>query len=256
MHGSPFTRSAARVLVTSWLTLGLILGLAGPAKAVTADEILGKFDKALNAGEDQTFEYLLIHQEPGKDPKQMVMVVQLKGELRMTEFVAPGDMKGTKALVRSGRQMYVYLPAYNKVRRVASHATEGGFFGTVITSEEMATTTYAPTFTPELSSETDKSWTLKLTAKPDADTSYGAIEVDIDKKHHLASQLRYFNKAGQHTKTEERTDYACQDSVCNFKELKMTDFTRGGAWTKLVQRKWAVNSGLSDSVFSVRKLSK
>ena len=245
-----------RILMLSLIAPSLVAATAVAARATTAEEALGYVDQAMAAAEDQTFEYEIVHQEPGKDARRMVMVVHIKGEMRLTEFLAPGDMKGTKALVRSRTQAYVYLPSYNKVRRVASHATEGSLFGTTLNSEDMAATSYGPTFVPELIGETETSWTLKLLPRPDADTSYGRLEMDVSKRFHHPTEIRYFAKSGQHSKTEIRSGYGCRGDVCNFEELKMTDLTRGGAWTKLVRRRWEVDSGLSDSLFSVRKLAR
>ena len=50
------------------------------------------------------------------NPIRLALIVKLKAEKRLTEFTAPADMKGTKVLVLSPTQMYVYLPAFGKVR--------------------------------------------------------------------------------------------------------------------------------------------
>ena len=65
----------------------------------------------------------------GKAERTMAMTVLLKGEKRFTEFSAPSDMKGTKVLVLSPSEVYAYLPAFGKVRRVASSASDQGFMG-------------------------------------------------------------------------------------------------------------------------------
>jgi len=44
--------------------------------------------------------------------------------------------------VRARAELYIYLPAYNKVRRVASHATKGGFLGTTYSNEDISTITF------------------------------------------------------------------------------------------------------------------
>ena len=67
-------------------------------------------------------------QEPGKQPREMAFSVQLR-EKTLTEFSAPGDIKGTRVLVLSRSQMYIYLPAYRKVRRIAITSPNKGLWG-------------------------------------------------------------------------------------------------------------------------------
>ena len=43
-----------------------------------------------------------------------------------------------KILTRAAQDMYVYLPAFKKVRRLASHVKEQGFMGTAFGHEEMS----------------------------------------------------------------------------------------------------------------------
>jgi hypothetical protein len=69
-------------------------------------------------------DYEITNKEPGKDEGTLAMTVKLKGEKRYTEFSAPADMRGTKVLILSPTQMYVYLPSYGKVRRIANHTKD------------------------------------------------------------------------------------------------------------------------------------
>ena len=50
-------------------------------------------------------------------------------------------------LIRSPTQMYIYLPSFRKVRRVASHVQEQGFMGSAFDHAEVSLATYSDTFT-------------------------------------------------------------------------------------------------------------
>lgn len=238
----------------SWFAALLLL----PAAALAEDgnTLLGKVDEALNRSDDMTFEYEVVNAEPGGEPKAMTLAVVVKDELRMTEFLAPGDMKGTKALVQGQDKMYIYLPAYNKVRRVSSSLTEGGFMGTTFANEDISTTHYAPYFDAKLLSETDAAGTLELTPKAGVATAYSKLELTFDKKMLLPTQIKYFNKNGKHAKTETRAAFSCEGAVCNAGEMTMVDHTRGDASTSLLRTKWQVNTGVGEDLFSVRNLQK
>lgn len=232
----------------------IALPLGSSAQAATGDEVLAMMDAASSRATDQFFEYELINAEPGKDPKMMALRVHIKGDKRMTEFLAPGDMKGTKVLVRARTELYIYLPAYNKVRRVASHATRGGFLGTTYSNEDISTITFGDVYTGRLLEESDSEWKVEATPREGVKVTYGKLIFTIRKDYEQAAEIRYFNDKGEHTKTESRTEYSCQGDICNAGIMKMTDHSRGNASTEFQRREWQVNTGISDSLFSKRNL--
>jgi outer membrane lipoprotein-sorting protein len=198
----------------------------GPAKADPAGDVLTQMDAAMNRAKTLQFDYEITNKEPGKDEKTLAMTVKLKGEKRYTEFSAPADMKGTKVLILSPTQMYVYLPSYGKVRRIASHTKDQGFLGLTYSQDDMATTSYAPLYNASLAGEDGANYKLVLTGKT-ADTPYAKIEVTVLKDKKVATELKYFNAEGKNTKTEVRSNFSCEGDVCTPGELKMTDNTKG-----------------------------
>jgi len=243
------------------MTLRLLFGLCAalvliaPAQALTGDEVIAQMDEAMTRAVDQYFEYDIVTEERGRpSAKTMSIRVWIKGEKRLTEFLAPGDMKGTKALILSRMQMYIFLPAYNKVRRVASHMTAGSFMGTTFTNEDVSTVTYGPVYGGELLSETDEAWVVKGTPKEGADVNYGSVRFTICKHYIQPLEIRYYNREGVHTKTETRTDYSCEGDVCNAVLMTMTDHSSNDTSTQLIRTGWQVNTGVGDDTFSVRNL--
>jgi len=227
------------------------------AMAADASAILTTMDDAMNQAEDLVIDWDVTTTEPGKkSAREMSFTVQLQGEKKFTEFTAPGDIKGTKVLILNRTQMYIYLPAYRKVRRIASHVTQQGFMGTTYSHADMSATRFGDIYTGAVLSETGETWDLSLTPKADIETPYAKVELTVRKSDHLPSQIRYFNEKGAHIKTETRSDYECKGKVCSPRLLKMEDHSRGGAWTELKCKSWEVNTGLSDDLFSVRNLQR
>ena len=229
---------------------------AWAADAPDAGTILNKLDDQLNRADDQFFWYDMIDQQPGKNVRTLGLEVYMKGDKRLTAFTAPGDLAGTKVLILSPTQMYVYLPAYKKVRRVASHATEQGFMGTTYTQDLLAVERYGEHYTPKLVEQTESEYVLELVQKPDGDGPYPKIRVFVRKKDFLPTKMAYFNDKGVHAKTEERMDYKCSGEICAPHTMKLTDHLDGDHWTKLVQKEWKPNSGLSDRLFTRRNLAR
>lgn len=250
MHGS-LGLSTSVVAAT---VAALALGHSGTARADAAgDAVLVQMDAAMNRAKTLSFEYEIINKEPSKDERTMGMKVLLKGEKRLSEFSAPADMKGTKVLILSPTQMYVYLPAFGKVRRIASHTKDQGFLGLAFSQDDMATTSYGPQYAAAVASETPAEWKLVLTPKAGQETPYSKIEVTVGKDKKVPSELRYFSAEGKNVKTETRTGYTCEGDVCTPGELKMTDNGKGN-WTKLIAKSRKVNAEISDDVFSQRSL--
>ena len=246
------------------LQLGLALLFLTPLCAVDTaaadtrgDKIMKLLDTTMTLARDQRFTYDLITLEPGKAERKLVMDVRVKGSTwRRVDFVAPGDVKGMKVLVLSQSKMYVYLPAYRKVRRVASHVKDQGFMGTTLSHDDISTVTYGKYYHAKFLGETNTHYKIVATRREGMKVPYPKLEFDILKKYNHPSEIRYFNDKGKKIKTEARTGYSCQGKICNAAEMKMTDHVRNGAWTKMVRKRWKVNIGIKDRIFSLRSLQR
>lgn len=248
------------VRLSAVLGLGLLVGAGvGAPREALADE---KGDKALQAIDDAIFnkaktqflEYDAAINVKDKPTRQVKLGVYMKGDKRFSEFLAPSDVKGTKVLILSPSQMYVYLPAFKKVRRIASHVTDQGFMGMNFAQDEMSITSYTKMYTAKVTSDDGKVLKLTLTAKEGAEAPYSKIDMTVDKAKNLPSELKYYSDTGAHVKTETRGDYTCEKEVCSPKMLKMVDHTKGDANTVLTRAKWKVNEDIPDSRFTKRAL--
>ncbi len=237
--------------------LSLVTGLApGLALAGPGEDVLARVDAAMNRAKDQSLVFDVVDQAPGKSERRLGIDVKVKGDLRLTRFTAPADLAGTQVLILSQTQMYVYLPAFKKVRRVASHVTKQGFMGTTYSNDDMALSRFSDKYTAKILSEDEDAWTLEATGKPDSEAPYPKLQLVVSKKHHMPTRLEYFNLEGDKTKTETRDDYRCQGDVCNAQLQKMVDHTAAGHWTKLILTDWKVNTGLPDRLFTKRTLQR
>jgi outer membrane lipoprotein-sorting protein len=241
--------------------LGFIVsGLAALSFAPTAqadalaDVEVVAMDKAMNSASTLVFDYQIYNQEPGKAERTLAMTARAKGSKLLFEFSAPADMAGTKVLILSPTQMYVYLPAFGKVRRIASHTKDAGFLGLAFSQDDLATTSYGPQYTAEIISRTATREQLVLRPKASVDTNYAKIEVTLDKGRMLPLELKYFSAEGVNIKTETRSNYSCAGPACTPAEIKMTNNVKGN-WTRLVRKQWQQNVSISDDVFSERSLA-
>jgi hypothetical protein len=152
--------------------------------------------------------------------------------------------------------MYVYLPAYKKIRRIASHVRNQGFMGTAFSYDEISIVTYGDVFTGQLTGENDKEWMVTATRRPGQEFSYAKLEFVISKEFHQPTSVKYYNDKGVLLKTETRTGYECADSICTPKTLHLVDHTRNGLSSKMVWTSWKRNTGIADSAFTQRDLQR
>jgi outer membrane lipoprotein-sorting protein len=248
---------SSRFLVT---VLAVALLPSAPMLArgdAAGDKVLKTTDDAMTRAKDQIYEYEITTQEPGKAKTKLVMRVAIKGkEWRLIDFLAPGDIKGMRYLILSFSQMWVYLPQYQKVRRVASHARSQSFMGTALSQDDASLTTYSQYYTGKLLSETPKDWNVEGTKRPGKDAPYPKVIMTIAKDTQQAVELQWFNDKGAKLKTETRSEYECQGNICGPKKMRMVDHTRGGMWTEFNRIGWKVNTGIADSEFTPRALQR
>ena len=239
------------------IMLGTALWPGGNAAlAHPGDAVIKKMDAALSRARDQTMEVEMVVADPGKATRRLLMQVHTRADKRRIRFLSPGDVKGLTMLVLTRTQMYVYLPAYRKIRRIASHVRAQTMFGADYNYDDMSTVSYGGVYLARTLTETKKHWTVRAALRPGQQSPYAKLEFRILKDNHLPDRIAYFNDQGKRVKSEVRGDYRCEKGVCGAWMMKMVDHTRNEHWTKLVRKSWALNSDFSDRIFSLRQLQR
>lgn len=236
--------------------LALLLALAPTVGfAATGPEVLAKVDKSIGNFVDQSITFEVANLKPGTSaPQAMKFRTLVKGGKGITEFLAPGDVKGTRVLTQSATQMWIWLPEFGKIRKVATHTLNQGFLGTTLTQQDMGTTAYGIDYDATMLSEDAATWTLDLKAKDPTAVGFPHLRMVVDKKMTVPLKIEYLAEDGKVTRLQERSAYTCpKPDYCMFGLLKMTDLTRG-AWTTLKPVESAINTGISDEIFTPKTL--
>jgi outer membrane lipoprotein-sorting protein len=231
----------------------LLLWSAAARADAGGDAVVAWVDAGQSRAKSHYLEYEATTTEPGRGEKKLGINVWIQGDKRLSEFTAPADLKGTKVLILSGTEMYAYLPAFGKVRRIASHTTDQSAFGMVFSQDDLATLRYGGDYAATMKSEDDKAATVVLVPRP-GKAGYPKLEMTVAKDLKLPTEIKYFDGSGGLLKTETRSGYTCETEVCVPSELKMVD--KNGLATVLVRKKWKLNAPVSDDLFSKRSLDK
>jgi outer membrane lipoprotein-sorting protein len=232
-------------------TLALGAALFGDADGAT---LLKKADAANNPFRDQTFRVkMIVREADGREDERELRVWQKGGVKRRVTFLAPADVRGMSVVIEDSATMYVYLPAFKKVRRIAMHARNATFMGSDFTYDEMAAVRWAPDWTAKRVADDDGKIVLALSGRKAKNKR--SMKVWIDAKSHLASKIEYYDAEGRLKKTETRGGITQIDGITTQTTISMTDAASGHS-THLTVVDLKVNQGLDDTLFSRRSLER
>src|SRR3954469_24743548 len=143
-----------------------LMVLSGTAFADVGSDVLAKVDNAMNNFTDGEFESKLLIRDPSGQAREIGFTTfQKVPDKRLVRFSSPGDLKGMGVLIENKDTMYVYLPGFQKVRRVGTHVKNQTFMGSDFSYEDMSLSRYSPTYDAKLVKDDANAWQLELTVK-------------------------------------------------------------------------------------------
>jgi len=234
------------------LTVGLT---PAPAAAdAKGDAILARIDKDASRFADQAYVATMKIHRGGAVKKTLVFEMTMKGlEKQYIVFKSPGDVAGMKVLMNGADELWMYNTEFKKVRRIAAHAQNQGFFGSHFTAEDMVLAKLSPAFNAAVSGKEGSKTTMTLTPKSGAKTSFSKLEVVIDSKVKAITLIRYFDGSGNLTRVQRREAWKKVSGLPLPTRITMED-TKSGNKTVIELSKVQVNQGITDDLFSRRTL--
>ncbi len=221
--------------------------------APSAQEILKKMEAVNNGYADQQMDIRLTVIDVDGTRKSYDLALFQKGDTkRLVEFTS-GEMKGMSTLVEDRDSVYVYLPGFKKVRRVAPHNMNQTLAGSDLSSDDMAMVTWSKEWDVKIEKEDDVSWWLSLTPRADSKTEYGRVVHRVDKKNFFQMETHYFSRSGERMKDFVSSDLTDFHGTSRYKHIVVTD-ARTGHRTELEIKDFKANQGLKDELFTVRQL--
>jgi len=237
--------------------LGIAAGLCAlPAagRAETPGEILDRMDRAISGYQDQRMDVAMTVVDPGGGRKTYEFTMWQKGTKKRLVRFHTGEMRGMSTLVEDRDRVYVYLPAFRKVRRVAPHSMNQTFAGSDFTNEDMAGITWADAWDGTIEREDADAWWILCTPKPGVASSHPKVRLKVQKGTFYQSMVEYLDGEGRPVRRMESTGLKTfPGGAERYSRVVLADL-RTGHRTELEVRDFQVNQGLSDSAFSQREL--
>ena len=248
-------------MITVCLFFSGIMAYAASETTLTVDEIMDKMEETSPdfATQKTISEMILIDEDGKEEVREMIMFSQEgEDEKRSTlmRFLSPKSVKGVTLLnIDDGEKIYLYMPAYNKPRRIASSSKDDEFMGTGLSYEDMSMNFEDKDYEKKLLEETDSEFIIEVIPSEE-DTSYKKIILTVDKEKFYTKKVEFYDMSENLTKTLEIAKIKIDDKgKITPMEIVFTD-VEDNQKTKIVIKEIEYDIELSSSFFSIRTLKK
>jgi len=227
------------------------LGAEGQGDALA---ILKRVDATMNAPRDQSMKTTLKLVDKGGAVRERSLVMLQKGaDRRLVRFLSPADQKGIAVLSLPAGELWLYLPAFKKAKRIASHVKNGSFAGTDFSYSDMEAKNYAETHDASYLRAEGESDVIELRPRPTAEAEYSKIVMTVDRASNVPTVIEYQNAKGAAYKRLVSRGVEKSGRYWLVREREMTDL-RTGHRSVFAVTSVEFDTGIKDSEFTVRSL--
>ncbi len=246
------------IICMSFSIIGPIIGPAFGSN-LTGDEILGKIDDVLSAPSDSTgIGIMVLVDKKGKKKERRLKMwsryFKDKDDWSLTKFIEPSEVRNMGFLSLADDKMYLYLPAFDRVRRIASHSRKESFAGSDLSNDDLSTGGYRDNYTTKIIKETDGQYVLSLIRKKGSSRIYPSITAWVDKRNFTIIKSELMDETNTLWKTLEAKHEQIQ-GYWTMTETAITD-VRKDHKTILTVKDVKFDTGLEDKIFSRRYLKR
>ena len=246
------------IMKKSALTISLIIVLVTcnttMIYAQDGAEILQKLDKVIFSPKDKQAQVKIIVINDTKEEKVREAVLMQKGaDKKIYRYTQPESQAGVATLSLPDDIMWLYMPAFEKPKKISLLAKSQAFTGTDFAYEDIPVQPYADRYVPKLLSTELKSYVIELVPKSDK-SNYSKLVATIDKTNFYLISIIYYDKGNNKAK-EALYKYSKIGNYWNADEVTMTDLKKKSS-TKITMTSVKFDQGLSDDLFTVEKFMK
>ncbi len=177
--------------------------LPAAAAEPTPEQILAKYDAVMGPRTFEAHSSMTAHREDGSERTYVMRLLKSENDKFRVWFDEPAAVKGQEML-RSGENMWVYLPNLKRATRVANRDSfQGGDFN----NADVLRVNYSADYTGKLApTDVPDTYLLDLKAKT-TNTAYDSIKLWVKKADFQPVKGQYFGSSGQMIRSAEFSDY-------------------------------------------------
>ncbi len=242
-----------RILITIMIA-GVTLSAVNSSFSQDGSDLLKKMDNVIFAPKDKQASVKIVVANSSKDDKiREALLLQKGSDKKIYKYTKPDSQKGVATLSLPGDIMWLYMPAYEKPKKISLLAKSQAFTGTDFSYEDMPTQPYAQRYAPKFLSTDAGGHVLELIPNSDK-SNYSKLIATIDKTNYFPIRIDYFDKSGNKAK-EAVYKYSKINGYWNADEVTMTDLKKKSS-TKITMSDVKFDQGLPDDLFTVENFIK
>jgi outer membrane lipoprotein-sorting protein len=227
---------------------------AGMMKATPQDaaSILNTMDNIIFSPKDKQAKVtIILTDRAGKEKLREATLMQKGPDKKLYRYTKPESQAGIATLSLSDDVMWLYMPAFEKPKKISMLAKGQAFNGTDFSNEDMVTSPYSERYTPFLLQTTTDAFMLKLIPKS-TESSYSQVVVRINKANGYPEKMEFYNTLGKKFK-EATYNYEKIGKYWNAAEVVMKDLEKMHS-TNIRLTEVKFDQGLTDELFLVENL--
>lgn len=234
---------------------GLALPVGAQQAALTAAQILDKVDAVINAPQDQsyTMQLILIDKDSSQKTRELVMI-QKGRDRRLVRFLSPADQRGIAFLSLPGDLEYLYLPAFGKVRRIASSNLNTDFAGTDFTYDDLSAVRWSDGWSASILRQEQGATVLELTPKPGNTSEYPKVLLWVRQDNFYPVRMEQYDTSGSLVKVMVREGLQQIQGYWIATTTTMENVKKRHK-TEMIVSNVKLDTGISDDTFTERYLT-
>ncbi len=174
---------------------------------LTVDEIMDRVkEKRVEYQNSKTQAEMILIDKNDKVEKRELLMFEKEEEDKISivmRFLAPKNVEGVTLLsIDNGDKIYLFMPAYQKPRRIAGSSKQENFMGTDFSYEDLSMDYQKEDYKKELKEETERQFVIEVIPTGE-EISYSKFVIYVHKKQFYLEKVEFYNLEGKHTKTLE-----------------------------------------------------
>ncbi len=174
----------------------------------------------------------------------------------LIRILSPKKERGT-ATLKSGNNIWNYLPKVNRVIKVPSSMMGGAWMGSHFTNDDLVKESrMAEDYRfgePEPKGEL---LVIRCEPKPDAVVVWGKIEVTVRAKDHMPVEILYYDEDLRLARTLRFSDYRVMSGRLMPTVMRMEPADSPGEFTEIRYQEIELGVDLDDAMFSIQRLGR
>lgn len=173
---------------------------------------------------------------------------------RVMKFLSPADMAGIGLLIMAENQMYLYLPEFHRIRRIASSNKKSSFQGSDFSYDDLGAVDFSAAYSSTIMKEDDQTWLLELSRKANSDKPYKRILLNVAKQNYMPQSMEMFDDRGEPWKRMEyKIKQVGKYNIISF--IKIED-KKKSSFTTLEMKDIKLDQGIAGDIFTQRFLKR